>query len=402
MSKILELLCTEYENVYGFKMKKKYTVPKIYHGGEDYDLNKRWYVYYSFRDPQSNKLVRQTPITANFNRLYKTKKERLKHFKLLRESLEELLKEGHSPYETEVVKNEYSANSVLDFALEHKKNTVSDSTYKGYKTRVNVFKNYLKEKGLDNASIKAVDKRIVTAFLNYILKKTTSSNRNNYRQDLSAIFSVLVENDYIEYNFIEKIKKITAKPVRNKTYSREQIETIFKELETSDPLLLSYIKFFSYSFLRPVEVVRLKVKDINLQDQTLTVKAKNKKLKTKIIPKILIDELQKLKLENPEDYIFTPKGVGKWDREEDGKRKWFSERFNKVKLKLGFDKNYTLYSFRHSFITRIYRELKEKHSYNETLGELMLITGHSTKSALEKYLRDIDAELPEDFSDMLK
>jgi hypothetical protein len=31
----------------------------------------------------------------------------------------------------------------------------------------------------------------------------------------------------------------------------------------------------------------------------------------------------------------------------------------------------------------------------------MLITGHSTITALDKYLRDIDAELPEDYSNML-
>jgi hypothetical protein len=28
----------------------------------------------------------------------------------------------------------------------------------------------------------------------------------------------------------------------------------------------------------------------------------------------------------------------------------------------------------------------------------MLITGHTSMSSLEKYLRDIDAELPEDYS----
>ena len=32
----------------------------------------------------------------------------------------------------------------------------------------------------------------------------------------------------------------------------------------------------------------------------------------------------------------------------------------------------------------------------------MPITGHSTMTALEKYLRDIDAELPEDYSKMIE
>jgi hypothetical protein len=120
MSKILELLLTEYENVYGLKMKKNYSIPKIYHGGDDYDLTKRWYVYYSYRHPETGKLVRQSPIFANFNRLHKTKRERLKSFKILRDSLENLLKDDYSPYVNEAIENEYSANSALDFALELK------------------------------------------------------------------------------------------------------------------------------------------------------------------------------------------------------------------------------------------------------------------------------------------
>jgi len=32
----------------------------------------------------------------------------------------------------------------------------------------------------------------------------------------------------------------------------------------------------------------------------------------------------------------------------------------------------------------------------------MLITGHTDMTALEKYLRDIDAELPQDYSELLK
>ena len=41
-------------------------------------------------------------------------------------------------------------------------------------------------------------------------------------------------------------------------------------------------------------------------------------------------------------------------------------------------------------------------SPNEAEGKLMLITGHASVAALRKYLRDIDAALPEDYSQMLK
>ncbi|MEQ6122453.1 hypothetical protein [Reichenbachiella sp. MALMAid0571] len=38
----------------------------------------------------------------------------------------------------------------------------------------------------------------------------------------------------------------------------------------------------------------------------------------------------------------------------------------------------------------------------ETLEKMMLITGHSSIDSLKKYLHDIDAELPEDYSHLEK
>ena len=115
----------------------------------------------------------------------------------------------------------------------------------------------------------------------------------------------------------------------------------------------------------------------------------------------MIKELKKLDMKNPEHFLFTPKGVGEWKREESGKRKWFGERFNIVKKKLSIDSDYTVYSFRHTSITKLYRKMRKKYSKLETEDKMMLITGHSTLTALQKYLRDIDAELPKDYSDLL-
>jgi|GEM_PF-3993700 len=55
----------------------------------------------------------------------------------------------------------------------------------------------------------------------------------------------------------------------------------------------------------------------------------------------------------------------------------------------------------HTFITKIYEELRKTLTPHETKSQLMLITGHTTMLALEKYLRDIDVELPEDYSDLI-
>jgi len=202
MSTFLEEIKTAYKNAYKLK---KYSKPRIYHGGDSFSLKKRWYVYYEFRHPETDLMVRQTTITANINRDYKTKRDRLKFIRILRDTVEELLKDGYSPYSDNTIIDEYSAKSALEFALSLKKATVKESTYNGYKKTVGVFIKYLNRKGIDIANIKSIDKKTVIDFLNNILKKSSASNRNNYRQELSAIFSVLAENDYIDYNFIYKI-----------------------------------------------------------------------------------------------------------------------------------------------------------------------------------------------------
>ncbi|CAM4179092.1 Integrase [Flavobacterium jumunjinense] len=133
------------------------------------------------------------------------------------------------------------------------------------------------------------------------------------------------------------------------------------------------------------------------------MKAKNKIDKVKIIPEILIKRLPDLKDLDQNYFLFTPNKIGDtWDTKETNKRDYFSKRFNDVvKKPLGLGKDYGLYSFRHTYITKLYNELAKDSTPFEAKSKLMLITGHSTMTALDKYLRDIDAVLPDDYSELL-
>ena len=117
----------------------------------------------------------------------------------------------------------------------------------------------------------------------------------------------------------------------------------------------------------------------------------------------MLQELPDLSKFNESDILFTPHGIGgAWESEPTNRRDYFSKRFKRVvKDHFGFDNNYGLYSIRHTFITKLYRAMAKDSSPYEAKSKLMLITGHTTMSALEKYLRDIDAELPDDYSDLL-
>ncbi|WP_250434740.1 tyrosine-type recombinase/integrase [Hanstruepera flava] len=434
-----------YESAYDLSLKKEFSTPKIYTANND--LSKRWYVYFSFRNPETGKLKRQTPIYGEANK-YKTKEERLAVLTILRQVLQKLLRQGYNPYQdnetlyresqekdptTVVNKNlEYTKDSIrqdnndiankvevketpieelgatlqeaFDFDFVIKKKTLQASSLRSYGSHIKIFKEWLNNNKKDVKYIKQVNKAMVSAFLLEIMTKTSARNRNNYRASLSSFFSTLEEHEMVRENFIKIIKNLKTKTTRNKTYTKIQQQEIFDHLENEDPTLLLFIKFVSYNFLRPIEVCRLKIGDINAENRTLSFKAKNSPLKTKIIPEVLWGDLPNLDEHKPENFLFTPEGIGgEWETTADNKRNYFSKRFKRVvKDKFGLGEEYGLYSFRHTYITKLYRELRKTLTPFETKSYLMQITGHSTMLALEQYLRDIDAELPEDYSKFIE
>lgn len=106
---------------------------------------------------------------------------------------------------------------------------------------------------------------------------------------------------------------------------------------------------------------------------------------------------------DPDHFLFTPNQIGaEWEAEEKSRRDYFSKRFKVIKDHFGLNEDYGLYSFRHTSITNLYKELSKTLTPFEIKSTLMQITGHQTMEALEKYLRDIDAALPADYSHLLK
>ncbi|WP_296317650.1 tyrosine-type recombinase/integrase [Winogradskyella sp. UBA3174] len=432
MNTIYELITFDVENEHDLEHdlehKTKFSIPTIFDAKGD--ISQRWYVYYSFRDPETGKLKRMKNIYGKANR-YKTKAERYAALSLYKKRLLRFLREGYDPFEDntefhqtklnetkklkpkiieplvekpKAVKKEKAITIKVTFerALELKTNVIGEKSLEDYGSRLRGLEAWLKTNHKKIKNINQLNKKIIVEFLNGVQLRSSARNRNNYRTVFSSIFQVLEDNEIIEKNYIKLISGLKTKPTRHKTYTDKEQKAIFKHLETNDPHLLLYIKFMAYSFTRPIEVCRLKVKDVNIVDKTIQFKAKNKALKTKILPAILLKELPDLSQLNKEDFLFSAKHIGgEWKTNLLNRRDHFSKRFKTVKDELGFNDNYGLYSFRHTFITKVYRALVKESSPFEAKSKLMQITGHSTMTALERYLRDIDVELPEDYSNLL-
>jgi len=435
------ILKNEYKSEYDLKKLKQFSEPKIYSAKGD--LSKRWYVYFSYRDPETGKLKRQAPIYGEANKL-KTKTDRMEYLTTIKVVLKEMLKKGYSPYEDAEVtdkriaeqekmqkslnittrrkiasqQKQYTVKEALEFGLSQKSLGWKKKTASIFMSHYNKFISWLEFNDLLEIDIKELKKRDVTLFLNTLKKTQTKKEkelgiepnivapktRNNYKATLSIIFAQLEEDEIIEYNFVDKIKNFKSVPKKNKPFTKDQIKMIREHLDKHDPYLRVFMQFMSYAFLRNIEVCRLQVKDIDLKAKRLYVRSKTSPLA--IVP--IIGELEhvirKMHLENykPDDYLITKHGhPAKWDIDENNKTIYFAMKFRAVKKALNLETNHTLYSTRHTAATNLYNHLLlHTNSEEEALMKLMQITRHKSKAGLRNYLREIGATLPKDYGDM--
>ena len=427
-----DLLQNEYVSEYSLKGKKDYSEPKIYDAGGD--LSKRWYVYFSYRDPKTGKLKRQPPIYKGANR-FKTKAERLEILMAYKLALKKLLSDGFSPYENKAVtkerlskhrevtrtsevvtsdsdQNTHTVREALNFAFTQKLPYISDRAKITIKGHLKRFLSWLETKELDQIDIKSLKRKEVSTFLNSLKKydkhhkltdlPVSAKTRNGYRTSLSLLFSQLVSDDLIEYNIITAIKKLKENPKKHKSYSDSQIKTMREYMDKNDPYLRKFSQFIAYAFLRNVEVCRLRVKDIDLKNRRLYVQTKTEAQEVVPIIDNLASVIAQMELDKykPTDFVFTDKEkCGVWNVKEKSKTDHFYQRFAIMKEALKLDEDQTLYSFKHTAASNLYNSLASEGKADEqVLTELMSFTRHKTKSQLRKYLRGIGASLAKDYS----
>ncbi|MCL7764436.1 tyrosine-type recombinase/integrase [Polaribacter sp. Z014] len=372
---------------------------------------KYWYVKYSYRNPKTGKMEKFKE-KAGINR-HKTVTMRKMAIRNLRIAVEQFLALGYSPFEYRKVdladKKEWTTEEALENAITEKHKVWSASTININKFPINVFIRYLKKHNLYQNDIKTITKRHVILFLNNLGKDkgkpVNATTRNTYRKTISSLFNQMVADDIIDKNFVEGIPKLASKPKKNIPFRKKEMETIKEHLLEHDPYLYFFIKFVMYGFFRPVEVCRIKIKDINIDRNTISVQSKTEDAtaNTVFLTKQLKETIAEMDLHkfDTEYHLFSSKlEPSNWLVEDTVKRTYFGRRFAKVKKALNFDENYGIYSFRHTAAIDIFTTYKEQGLTDlEAKHKMLPITRHKTVDSLNKYLRDIGASLPEDYSD---
>ena len=246
MSSISLLLFQVHDRVHDFQMKLNYSEPKLYTGGikpsnwkhltskeKNEALSKKWYLYYSFRNPKTGKLERQPNIKAGINSLAKFQ-DRIKELKTLKKALNIILESGYNPFKEETLeviqnrlneskidiqpalqsklkptiqptlkttlqpteKSGYTISEAKELVLNTKNKILTKNSFSDFRSIINALEKWLIDNKVDlNSDISSLNKKLIVKFLNRILEKTSARTRNNYRAILSSFFQVIVDTE---------------------------------------------------------------------------------------------------------------------------------------------------------------------------------------------------------------
>lgn len=189
----------------------------------------------------------------------------------------------------------------LKIALELKKHEARKKTILDYSSLLERFTKYWEELGNIDSHLEDFTKLDALQYLDYVLlkKKVAPITRNNYLINMKSLFYVLVDRGYINNNPFVGIKRLKVPQKKRRVFSSAETGIICNFLKDKDNGLLLAISLCYYCALRPAELRRLKIEDIDVKTGMITLSGestKNKNLARITMPNHLIDFLKEIRI----------------------------------------------------------------------------------------------------------
>lgn len=325
-----------------------YTLPRLHTG-------KSWYVDFYAYDPTIDGLKRKKYMLDKY-RL----KERKHIATVLVTNLTQQLIAGWNPFINNDKARSYTTWEVVvqryvDFIkVSAEKGMLKPKTAADYRSRLAVLQSYIEESNIAIKYVYQFDKTFVVDFLDYIVfdKERSAKTRNNYRTWLSTLTTWLVDRQYIAENFIEGIKMMKEDEKYRDSIKTEDLHKLQKYTKEKRPSFYLACLMEYYTFIRPEELRHIKIGNISIKNQCVTIPAdvsKNRKeqsvaLNDKLL-KVMID--QGIFSHPSQDYLF---GKNLQPSGEQIAVNRFRQEWVRVRKALGFPSSYQFYSLKDSGI----------------------------------------------------
>lgn len=215
---------------------------------------------------------------------------------------------------------------------------------------------------------------------------------NNYRSVIKVFFNMMLDREVITRNPFSKIKPAKITEAEILPFQDMELKTIREHLKANDYNLYIFCQFVFYTLARPIELIHLQVKHIDLSRGKINIPAiasKNRKSRSCNIPpglRVVLNDW--LKFESVNDYLFgyglsiSPKPLLR--------RNSVTEKHKEVLNELEFEGKISLYSWKYSGIINAYLA-------GISIEEIRQQAGHSSVVITQIYMQKLGLLKPNSF-----
>lgn len=364
-----------------------YVLAKLYDAGGN--IKAKWYVYYSVRNPETGLMERKKIRGLNH---IKTLRERRATGNLIRDTINQLLRERWTPFEKKEKETELTLlqhiNKQYDlFRNRHDNGSLKKSSLKAYRGIKEALVAWLEKSKYTQIKAQEFTRAHAHGFCDYLIekKKYTGKSFNARKGYIALYFNALLDREAITINHFTRIKPLPETPARHRPFSASQIAEIDARLIKEHYPFYLFTRFIYYCLLRPLEITQIRIADINTKEWYVVIygdKAKTRVQRVSDIPDSFRPLITKMKLETfPPDYAVFSKGFlpGSKPISRNRATGLFKELI-KDPMKLPVD--YTMYAIKHTANARA-KDL------GIDIRSIQLQNGHATEGQTRAYMRSL-------------
>ncbi|MBQ7382231.1 MAG: tyrosine-type recombinase/integrase [Paludibacteraceae bacterium] len=293
---------------------------------------------------------------------------------------------------------------VIDLYETDRSKELKETTMRSYSCFCKQFKQWI-HKNYPTISSGGFSQILANQYMEFVLDGNNSKGKTSVRKKINedrvsartynnniklarALFSWAMEKSYARINPFEHLKQKKAQGKDRTIIPKEVRDRIVAYFRGKNPAFIIVMQLVYKSFLRPVEITRVKVEQLNFEKHCIEMKGSQKKngkdhncrMDDKL-EALLRDHIRGAK---PDDFVF---GAGTWKPSQTPAASHsFTIIWDRMREALKLPREYQLYSLRDSGINNLLRA-----GANDL--DVVQIVGHSDLAMTFRYANHIDSDL---------
>lgn len=233
------------------------------------------YIEYQVLNPATMKMERQRIRLTKLSTKFKSRIEFRGHVMKIINDLNGKLAGGWTPYgQTQDVREFTPINIAIEAYIEDKGRDLRKASMVSYTSVAGILMDWLKEHDMAEMASHLLNHRVAMRFMDDLLKRPKFNNNtyNTYLKKYRACFSWMVLHGYSKENPFEKIPtrmKIEKKRSLIPADARQKVLDYVRKSDEPNYEIVMHLVFSS--LIRPSEIERIQIKDIDLKNACINI-----------------------------------------------------------------------------------------------------------------------------------